>query len=59
MELLVDQLRDLNVCNDAKLRATLVLVGMLRLESNSDRRQALQYYLTNLDLPVVAISMFQ
>ena len=57
LELLVDQLRDLNVSNNAKLRSTLVLVGILRLESNSDRRQALQNYLTNLDLPVVAISM--
>jgi hypothetical protein len=58
LELLVDQLRELNVSNNAKLRSTLVLVGVLRLESNPDRRQALQNYLTNLDLPVVAISMF-
>lgn len=57
LELLVDQLRDINVTNNAKLRATRVLVGVLRLETNRDRKQALQNYLTNMDLPVVAISM--
>ncbi len=65
LELLVEQLRDLKSTNEAKLRATNVIVGVLRLENLPEkraviqnyRRQSLQNYLTTLDLPVAAISM--